>query len=66
LEIRVYLYESTPNRETQGRIESITVHERLCLILPPEFAKQLADTLSRTCEMFEKNFGKLRVTPTGE
>jgi hypothetical protein len=62
LEIRIYLSETTPNRDTAsgGPGEGVIVTEKLCLVLPPEFAKNIGDNLVKTMELYEKNFGKLR------
>src|SRR5262249_10853414 len=67
-EIRIYLSEVLP-REVEAIVpdkpSSIApaIQPKMCIVLTPEFAKNVAQTLSRSLEKYEELFGPLRPQP---
>lgn len=60
-EVRLYVSEVTP---VPGQDNAVTVTDKLCLVMSPEFAKALADQLTNIMTSYEKDFGKLRASVT--
>ena len=66
-DIRIYASEVTPkklniNPAGLSAAEPV-VHTRLSLVMNPEFAKTLLDSLATTIAQYESKFGPLRVNP---
>ncbi len=68
-DIRIYFSDVSPKEvsvatpKEVGRIAP-TVDPKLCVVISPEFAKSLGETLIKTIEKYEHVFGPLRPQPT--
>ena len=71
-DLRVYLMEASPkevNVVSVGKGTKATeanVQPKLCLVLTPEFARALRDSLSSTIASYESAFGQLRNAPNND
>jgi len=68
VDIRLFLSEISPKELNVEQQESVRVAEpvlntRLCVIMTPEFAKLLRDSIGKTVEQFEAKFGSVRDVP---
>ncbi|MGH9469195.1 MAG: DUF3467 domain-containing protein [Terriglobia bacterium] len=55
-EIRLYLCETGPTGDSKG----VTITQKLCVLLAPEFARFMAGKILEGMAEFEKRFGSLR------
>jgi hypothetical protein len=68
VDVRIFLSEVSP-REVQIQAQDALkpaeplVTPRVCLVVAPEFAKTILDSLSRLIPEYESRFGPLRPTP---
>lgn len=71
-DVRVYLGELSPSelilQPTQANYAEITPRydPKFCLVLSPEFARQLANAISSSVDKYESVFGNLRTEPNQE
>lgn len=68
VDIRLFMSEVSPkelNLEHQDNLKAAEplVNPRVCLVMTPEFAKILLDTLSTLVPQYQDRFGKLRPNP---
>ena len=70
-DMRIYLAEAMPTEveittEVKGdlKLRQARVTPRLCLIINPEFARNLRDAISISIGKYEELFGQLRPNPT--
>jgi hypothetical protein len=68
-DVRIYLMEVSPKEvnvvpsATGPRATEATVQPKLCVVVTPEFAKALRDSLTSTITNYEQSFGQLRTAP---
>jgi uncharacterized protein DUF3467 len=70
-DLRIYFAEVAPKelaalQTTTAKRAAPTVTPRLCVVVSPEFAKALAQSILTAVEKFENLFGPLRTPPTQE
>jgi hypothetical protein len=56
VEVRLFLGEILPNPDGK----SVTITQRLAVVMTPEYAKVVAETLSQALTNLEKQYGPLR------
>jgi hypothetical protein len=70
-DMRLYLAEGTPvkvdfgaNQNAEMKAQQVLFSLVACVIINPEFARNLRDTLDIAIQKYEKLFGPLRPNPT--
>ena len=68
-DLRIYFGEVAPKelaavQTTTAKRAAPTVTPRLCVVMSPEFAKALAQSILTAVDKYENVFGSLRLAPT--
>jgi hypothetical protein len=69
VDVRVFLSEVSPKQIHAEPTESLAAAEalvqpRVCLVMSPEFARSIMDSLAKLIPQYEERFGPLRPVPT--
>jgi hypothetical protein len=70
-DIRIYFNELAPKelaamQTTSAKSSEAVITPRLCVVVSPEFARALAQSLEVAVAKYESVFGPLRIAPTQE